>query len=64
MNILYNGKHCDLEIGTTLSQFLEKQGLSRNCMIVELNGEIVDAEDIPVLKDQDELNLFRIVAGG
>ncbi len=65
--ILFNGKPVEIGVHTTLSDFLQAQGLDHAQVIVEWNGEIVEwnaGEASPMLHSDDRLNVFRIVAGG
>lgn len=67
MKISYNGKDKTLSAGATLTDLLVAEAGSVEGVLVELNGEVLasgcDYSTI-LLSDGDEINGFRIVAGG
>ena len=65
MKIQYQGK--DTETGAAnVAAFLEENGIVANEAVIELDGEIVAADEAArtQLREGAELNVFRIVAGG
>ena len=65
MKIRYQGKEIETE-ATTVAAFLEESGIAANEAVAELDGEIVAADAVAAtpLREDAELNVFRIVAGG
>lgn len=67
MNISYNGKDTTLSAGATLTDLLVAEAGSVDGVLVELNGEVLESGcdySTILLNDGDEINGFRIVAGG
>lgn len=65
MEILWNGTRREVSDGTTVAEFLTACGMKPEAVVVELNDEITGAEELSrLLKADDRLNAFRIVAGG
>ncbi|MDR0868703.1 MAG: MoaD/ThiS family protein [Planctomycetota bacterium] len=61
MEIIFNGKKTLCPDGLTLAAWLADRRVDARVNIVERNGEVCrDA----VLADGDEINLYRVVAGG
>jgi thiamine biosynthesis protein ThiS len=65
--IILNGQAVETPVGLTLAGLLKERKLPAAELIVELNGAILEKRsgfDAVELRDQDRLNLFRIVTGG
>lgn len=65
--IILNGKAVETPAGLTLAGLLKERQLPAAELIVELNGVILEKSAgfaAVELRDQDRLNLFRIVTGG
>ncbi|MBW8036504.1 MAG: MoaD/ThiS family protein [Planctomycetes bacterium] len=75
-----NFETCDCPEGTTIDEVLGNAAMlhggkfkkivlddndnPRGSVVVLLNGQSIDRENLPVLKDNDEINLFTAIAGG
>ncbi|MHB1562980.1 MAG: sulfur carrier protein ThiS [Leptospirillum sp.] len=66
MKILVNGKRKDVPEGTSLSVYLEIDGLDPQLVSMELNGRIVEREEwgSTVLHEDDELEILFFMGGG
>lgn len=66
MKILVNGKRKDVPEGTSLSAYLEIDGLDPQLVSMELNGRIVEREEwgSTVLREDDELEILFFMGGG
>jgi len=66
MTIIANGDSFELENGTTLPRFVESLNLALTRVVVEHNGNALSPSDAQncVLRDGDQLEIVRIVAGG
>ena len=65
MEICFNGAPQEISDGTTISAFLAERNLRPAEVVAEVNDEILGPDDIGrLLRPQDRLNAFRIVAGG
>ncbi len=66
MKIMVNGKRKDVPDGTSLSSYLELEGMDPQLVSMELNGRIVDREEwiSTVLREEDELELLFFMGGG
>lgn len=66
MKIMVNGKRKDVPEGTSLSAYLEIDGLDPQLVSMELNGRIVEREEWPStpLHDDDELEILFFMGGG
>jgi len=66
MKILVNGKRKDVPEGTSLSAYLEIDGLDPQLVSMELNGRIVEREEwgSTVLHEDDELEILFFMGGG
>ncbi len=66
MRVIANGRPTDLDVGTTIAEFIRSRGLDPRYVAVERNGEALERgryEQIQ-LADGDRLELVRAVAGG
>ncbi len=66
MKILVNGKRKDVPEGTSLSAYLEIEGLDPQLVSMELNGRIVEREEWAStgLNEDDELEILFFMGGG
>ena len=66
MTLKFNGTDMEVEAGKTVAGLLEDKKISRKNLIIEYNGQLLDAEesDSQILQDGDQLNLFSMVGGG
>ncbi|BAM07422.1 putative thiamine biosynthesis protein [Leptospirillum ferrooxidans C2-3] len=66
MRMLVNGKRKDVPEGTSLSSYLEIEGLDPQLVSMELNGRIVEREEWPstLLNEDDELEILFFMGGG
>jgi sulfur carrier protein len=66
MNILINGEAVELSGGISLTKWVEEQNILKDTVIVEYNGEIIPEErwDHVILKQGDQLEIFKFVGGG
>ncbi|QGA81029.1 sulfur carrier protein ThiS [Candidatus Nanohalobium constans] len=55
-------KTVSVEEGTTVSGFLESEGIERQEVLVSRNGTIIS--DSHELEDDDEIEVFDVIAGG
>ena len=66
MKIIVNGKEKTFEDGTTLTEVIEKLGISSKVMAIAVNMEVVKEDDwssfIP--KESDKIELLHFVGGG
>ncbi len=64
--VVANGQAVSVEVPCALDAFLETQGLLPKSVVVEMNGEAVAPSEFSerVVRDQDRLEIVRIVAGG
>jgi sulfur carrier protein len=65
-HIIANGKAMDIALPCSVAEFIERQGLKPQIVIVEYNGEPLRREQFAqtALKDGDKIEVVRIVAGG
>ncbi len=65
-NITANGRAMAVGLPCTVAQFIERQGLKPQIVIVEYNGEPLKRDKFAAvaLKDGDKIEVVRIVAGG
>ncbi|WP_294508106.1 sulfur carrier protein ThiS [uncultured Victivallis sp.] len=65
MKITFNGTPQEVADGTAVAEFLAGRGFKPAEVVAEINGEILNAEELGrVLGEGDALNAFRVVAGG
>ena len=66
ITIIANGQSFQVAHNCPLPEFLEKQGLPRDRVVVEYNGHAVTPQAIEkiLLQEGDHLEIVRIVAGG
>lgn len=66
MNLLLNGEPADAPESLTVAQFLDRLGLPRKGIAVELNREIVpkSAYDTVRLSEGDRIEIVQFVGGG
>lgn len=66
MIVKLNGKEAELPGEMTVNELLESKKLAADTVVVELNMEIVPAEDYGSTKinDGDHLEILRFVGGG
>ncbi|EQD59890.1 ThiS, thiamine-biosynthesis, partial [mine drainage metagenome] len=64
--IIVNGKRRDVPEGTSLSTYLEIDGLDPQLVSMELNGRIVERDEWPLtaLHEDDELEILFFMGGG
>ena len=55
-------KVVDIEEGTSVSDFLNGQGIERQEVLVSRNGTIISGSH--ELQDSDEIEVFDVIAGG
>ncbi len=65
MKVVYQGVVTETE-AADLAGFLRERGLAVAELVIEFNGEILagDAGSLPELRENDRIDVFRIVAGG
>ena len=66
MNILINGKKFFSETDLTISEFLKKNNISENNIVVEINKEIIikDLWETYKLNNNDKVEIITAVGGG
>jgi sulfur carrier protein len=66
MNIIINGEAVELSGSISLTKWVEEQNILKDTVIVEYNGEIIPEErwGHVVLKQGDQLEIFKFVGGG
>lgn len=66
MNIVLNGKICELEEGTSIQKLVEAEGFNPLWVVAELNTQIVAKEkwEATRLEKDDRLELVGFVGGG
>ncbi|MFH1715206.1 MAG: sulfur carrier protein ThiS [Elusimicrobiota bacterium] len=67
MKINVNGQESDIENGYTLSGYLNNIGITgHSSIVIEYNGEILRCGGFEAvdLKDGDNIEIFRFMAGG
>ncbi len=67
MNVNYNGKNISMPVGSSLRDLLTLNSTAVKGVLVEFNDEILDVDaDYAqfILHENDQVNAFRIVAGG
>ncbi|WP_419780233.1 sulfur carrier protein ThiS [Maridesulfovibrio sp.] len=66
MIVKLNGKEAELPGEMTVNELLESKKLAADTVVVELNMEILPAEDYGSTKinDGDHLEILRFVGGG
>ena len=66
MTVTLNGKETELTGAMTVLALLESKGLDPETVVVELNREIVSAENFSAtqINDGDHLEVLRFVGGG
>jgi len=66
MRIILNGKDEILPEGTTVAALISLKKINPETIIVEYNCELVKSEAWPnvLLKDNDRLEILRMVGGG
>jgi thiamine biosynthesis protein ThiS len=66
MRVSVNGASREVADGTTVGDLLAALNLAQAAVVVERNGEIVRREDHPGtrLREEDRLEIVRLVAGG
>lgn len=66
MNILINGKKFFSETDLTISEFLKKNNISENNIVVEINKEIITKNlwETYKLNNNDKVEIITAVGGG
>ena len=65
MNVLINGKNQALSQSVTIARLLDELKIVPAAVVVELNGEIVQADAFNnSLSEDDRLEFIRFVGGG
>ena len=66
MNILINGKKFFSETDLTISEFLKKNNISENNIVVEINKEIITKNlwEKYKLNNNDKVEIVTAVGGG
>jgi len=66
MKIVLNGKDEILTEGMTVAGLISLKGINPDTVIVEHNYELVKSESWPdiILKENDRLEILRLVGGG
>ncbi len=66
MQLTINGKDREVDSSLTIPQLLEELGIPSDQVVVELNRNILNANQIPnnPLRDGDSLELIQFVGGG
>ncbi|MDG2171600.1 MAG: sulfur carrier protein ThiS [Gammaproteobacteria bacterium] len=66
MNILINGKKFFSETDLTISEFLKKNNISENNIVVEINKEIITKNlwEKYKLNNNDKVEIITAVGGG
>jgi len=66
MNILINGKNFFSETDLTISEFLKKNNISENNIVVEINKEIITKNlwEKYKLNNNDKVEIITAVGGG
>jgi len=58
-----NGKHYDYK-SQSITELLKELNLNPNKVVVELNGDIIDLNDDPMVETESELEIVQFVGGG
>jgi sulfur carrier protein len=66
MNILINGKKFFSETDLTISEFLKKNNISENNIVIEINKEIITKNlwEKYKLNNNDKVEIITAVGGG
>ena len=67
MTVSFNSKKIDLPENFSLTDFLTKYSIRRENVILEYNSEVIPrSRDLSglLLSEGDEINIFKVVAGG
>ncbi|AKX94462.1 sulfur carrier protein ThiS [Neomoorella thermoacetica] len=66
MKVLLNGREEDVPTSVTIEQLLNSKKITPGAVIVVVNSEVVKRELWPdfVIKEQDQVEVIRIVGGG
>ncbi len=66
MRIVVNGRDVEIEEGTTLSDLLDRLGIERRGIAIEVNREIVPKGEYgrKRLVEGDRIEIVRMVGGG
>ncbi len=66
MKLIVNGEVINLEGGISVAEFLRSRGVAESMVGVEHNLNWILREDWPntILKENDRLEIIRIMAGG
>jgi sulfur carrier protein len=66
IELIINGKQVVIDVGSTVSDFLQSKGLEERLVVVELNESILPRADYAstVLADGDRIEIVHFVGGG
>lgn len=66
MKVLLNGREEDVPTSVTIEQLLNSKKITPGAVIVVVNSEVVKRELWPdfVIKEQDQVEVIKIVGGG
>lgn len=66
MKVLLNGREEDVPTSVTIEQLLNSKKITPGAVIVVVNSEVVKRELWPdfVIKEEDQVEVIRIVGGG
>jgi thiamine biosynthesis protein ThiS len=65
LKICFNGTWEETPTEISVAEFLKQRNLNAGEIIAEVNEAILGGDEFGItLKDQDHLNVFRVVAGG
>ncbi|WP_236910858.1 sulfur carrier protein ThiS [Clostridium sp. Cult1] len=63
--MLINGKHKDIEPGTTVAELIEAIRLPKNIVRVKVNGKKISEEDYEMELDEDSnVEIYSFIGGG
>lgn len=64
MKIIVNGVQIDTDVGITLADFLDTKNIDIKSVVIEYNLSILKDVNGIELKENDNIEILRIVGGG
>ncbi|MCH7815833.1 MAG: sulfur carrier protein ThiS [Proteobacteria bacterium] len=66
MQVIVNGNAQELEANSNLRQLLQKMGIGKGRIAIEINGEIVPRNTFPrlILQSGDSIEIVQAIGGG
>lgn len=66
MNIILNGKPCEIKNSDNILNILKSLNINPQNLIAEVNGEIITSKDFEskIINENDVIELVKFVGGG